>query len=558
MTTDTSAVNAASAHSPNLRADRNWRPLLTVLSAAFITLLDTTIVNLALPSIEKSLAATPGQLQWIVAGYSLAFGLVLVPAGRLGDLLGRRRLLIAGLVIFLLAALGCGFSPNASVLAGFRMLQGAAVAVINPQVVGLIQELFRGPLRGKAFGMQGMVIGISATLGPLLGGAMIGFFGPAQGWRSVFFVAVPLCLVALPAAWKYLPAAGQSPHTTSTASTVLAASTASTLAGPSQPGATPPDAEQPGLPVQPTPTAVGQIKLAPPEAPGLLAQLDLPGLFLLGAAVLSAMWPFMMANKTKGSAGIQWWMLGICALLLVAFFWWEARLDKRGAHPVIPQSLLRNTSFTLGTATATVYYAGFVGILIVLTLYLQRGVGLTPLAAAGVQVPFALSVAFSSAKSGKWVIKHGRHLVIAALSTMWLGVAGVALTALYAPQAYAPWIMLACLAVGGLGHGSFISPNQTLTLAAVPVAGSSTAGGVLQTAQRIGAAVSLTVLTMLFFGTAQKLLAAQGPGSSATQVAASFGHGLSTALAFSLALIGAAVLVAVIDLRKNGKLTVKA
>ena len=182
-----------------------WRAFAVCLGAGFMTLLDVSIVNVALPSIEASLGAGPSDLQWIVAGYTLAFGLVLVPAGRLGDVRGRRTVFVAGLTGFVVASAACGLATTPEMLAVMRLVQGLAAGVLNPQVVGLIQQLFTGPERGRAFGLFGATIGVSTAVGPLLGGLLLAVFGEDQGWRAVFLVNVPLGAVLIPLALRYLP-----------------------------------------------------------------------------------------------------------------------------------------------------------------------------------------------------------------------------------------------------------------------------------------------------------------------------------------------------------------
>src|ERR1700755_2316345 len=183
-----------------------WKALAVCLVAGFMTLLDVSIVNVALPSIESGLHAQPNELQWIVSGYALTLGLLLVPAGRFGDAHRRRPGFMLGVGLFVLASALCGFAPSASALVFMRLLQGFAGGVITPQVSGFIQSLFRGQERGKAFGYFGTTVGVSTAIGPLTGGALIALFGTANGWRAVFFVNLPIGIAALIRARRYLPA----------------------------------------------------------------------------------------------------------------------------------------------------------------------------------------------------------------------------------------------------------------------------------------------------------------------------------------------------------------
>jgi MFS family permease len=191
----------------DLKQGGRWPALAVCLVGGFMTVLDISIVNVALPDIRGSLGASAGDLQWVLSGYALAFGLVLVPAGRLGDAHGRRMMFMIGLAMFTLTSALAGVATGPLWLIIARFAQGLASGTLNPQVAGLIQQLYRGAQRGRAFGLLGAVIGISTAIGPLLGGALILAGGATDGWRWVFYVNVPIGLLALPAAWKLLPPA---------------------------------------------------------------------------------------------------------------------------------------------------------------------------------------------------------------------------------------------------------------------------------------------------------------------------------------------------------------
>ncbi|MPV36845.1 MFS transporter [Georgenia subflava] len=458
-----------------------------------MTLLDVSIVNVALPPIEASLDAGPSELQWIVAGYTLAFGLALIPAGRLGDLMGRREVFVVGLTAFVVASAACGFATSAEMLAITRLLQGIAAGLLNPQVIGLIQQLFRGAERGRAFGLYGATIGVSTATGPLLGGVLIGLFGEAEGWRAVFLVNVPIGAVLVPLALRHLPRA------------------------------------------HPRPTL------------DLLRRLDvdLVGLALVAATTLCLMLPFIIGAEDPDRG--PWWLIAAGAALLALFAWWERRTERAGRSTVVTAALLRTRSFTFGTALGTAYFAGFTGIFLVGTLYLQTGLGLTPLEAGLVQTPFALLGAVSSARSGALVARFGRWIVVAGILVMALGIIGVDITVGRFEGTAAAWGMAGWLALAGLGNGVVISPNQTLTLADVDVARGGTAGAVLQTTQRIGASLGVAVISAVFFA---DLAAGAGPDA----LADGYGPALSVALRVTLALLGLSLVVGIVDaLRRRGQ-----
>lgn len=431
--------------SPSSRSPQ-WRAFGLVLSVGFMTMLDVSIVNVALPSIQRFLGAGASHVQWIVAGYSLTFGLSLVPGGRLGDVLGRRSVFLIGLGGFVLASALCGLAPTATFLVVMRIAQGVFSGIVNPQVLALIQELFQGTERARAFGYFGMTIGVSTAIGPLLGGVLVSALGPQLGWRSVFLINVPIGLVVIPLSWRFLP---------------------------------------------------------PDSRARRSLDLDALGLVLLGAGVLAAMWPFVSATGARGFGGAPWWLLAIAASLFGVLVAWERRYDARGRHAILPASLVRNRAFVMGTAFGCAYFAGFTSIFIVLTMYFQEGLGFPAWLAGLAQMPFAISSAYAAARSGRLITSHGRRMIVMGVSMVIAGLAGVAAAGAFAPPRLAPWIMAVFLVVAGLGSGITISPNNALTLAQVPGRESGTASGLLQTLQRLGASIGLAVITTVFFALAQ-------------------------------------------------------
>lgn len=461
------------------QADRaRWHAFAVCLGAGFMALLDVSIVNVALPSIEDALDAGPSDLQWIVAGYSLAFGLMLVPAGRVGDVLGRRRLFVGGLIAFVIFSAACGMAPSAGVLALCRLLQGLSAGTLNPQVVGLIQQLFSGSARARAFGYFGATIGLSTATGPLVGGLLIAAFGQEHGWRAVFLVNVPIGLLLIPLALRYLPGHDRRP--------------------------------------------AGRV------------DIDVVGLVLLGAAVVCVMLPFVVASEAQGDA--PWWTVAVGLACGGLFAWWERRLERVGGSPVLPAALVRTPSFAFGVAVGTAYFAGFTGLFLLSTLYLQQGLQLTPLQAGLTLTSFALCGALSAARSGRMVQRFGRWTVVGGATVMIVGMVGVDLVAGSMDGPRTPLVIAACLAVAGLGNGNVVAPNQTLTLADVPVERGGSAGGVLQTAQRVGASVGIAVVAAVFFSNL-------GSGG----LAGGYGEAMSAGLRVNIALLCVAVVAAGVD-----------
>ncbi|GAA1647012.1 MFS transporter [Georgenia ruanii] len=462
-----------------------WRAFAVCLGAGFVTLLDVSIVNVALPSVERSLAASASDLQWIVAGYTLAFGLTLVPAGRIGDVLGRRSVFVFGLGAFVVASAACGLAVTPEMLALTRLVQGLSAGVLNPQVSGFIQQLFTGRERARAFGLFGATIGVSTATGPLLGGGLLAIFGEAEGWRSVFLVNVPIGAALIVLGLRHLP--------------------------------------------RPAGTRAARARL----------DIDVVGLVLVAASVLCVMLPFIsLAGRRAG--GTPWWLLGVAVVLLAVFWWWERRTERAGRSPVLAAELTRDRSFTFGSAVGTAYFAGFTGIFLVGTLYLQLGLGLTPLQAGLVQTPFALVSGASAAVSGRLVQHFQRWTIVVGIVVMSAGVVAVDVVVGSLDGTRAALAMGAWLALAGLGNGAVISPNQTLTLQDVPVRMGGTAGGVLQTAQRIGAAVGIAIVSSVFFAA---LADDGGPGARAH----GYGPALTVGLRFTLGLFAIALVLALAD-----------
>ncbi|MGW1535290.1 MFS transporter [Streptomyces aureus] len=419
---------------------RRWKALAVCLTAGFISLLDTSIVNVALPSMEHGLAASEAAQSWVVSGYALTFGLVLVPAGRLGDMRGRRQAFLVGLALFTLASGACGLAPSASWLVLFRLIQGAAAGMVAPQTSGLIQQMFQGAERAKAFGLLGSVIGVSTAAGPLVGGVLIDAVGTDDGWRWVFFVNLPIGVAAFAAGLRLLPRF---------------------------------------------------------PATGRREQFDPFGVLLLGSAVLALMLPLVQEQQWTGR--LKWALLPVGALLLMAFWAWEKRQKLRGRAPLVDLDLFALRSFTLGSLISLTYFAGFTTVFFVYSLFLQNTAGYSALAAGVSVLPFAAASAVGAAVGGKLVMRHGRKLVVFGLLAVVVGLLGVVVAVQLVPLDSVGWATALPMVVGGLGSGLTVSPNTTLTLTRVPVQRAGAAGGVLQTGQRIGSAAGIAVVGAVYF-----------------------------------------------------------
>ncbi|MEV0055282.1 MFS transporter [Saccharopolyspora shandongensis] len=419
---------------------RRWRVLAICLVAGFMTLLDVSIVNVALPSIQQGLDAPAAALSWVVSGYALTFGLVLVPAGRLGDDRGRSRMFLLALGAFTVASALAGFAMTPLWLVIARLLQGVAGGLLNPQVLGLMQQLFHGRERGRAFGLFGAVVGISTAIGPLLGGLIIQLAGQEHGWRWVFFVNLPIGVAAVLYGLKVLPRDSVREQSRS---------------------------------------------------------LDLVGVLLLGGGLLCLLLPLV----EQQGGGAPWILLIVAAVLLVLFVAWEHWYRVRGHSPLVNLRLLKIRSYSFGATLGLLYFAGFTSIFFVLAVYFQRGLGYSALQAGLALTPFAVGSAVASALGGRIVYRMGRRLVIIGLAAALLGLLATDLLLATHPGEAAGLVTALPLLVAGTGSGLVISPNQTVTLSEIDAAHGGTAAGVQQTGQRIGSAVGTAAASGLFFGT---------------------------------------------------------
>jgi len=422
---------------------RRWRALAVTQLAGFMGLLDVSIVNVALPSIQGDLGASAATVQWVVSGYALAFGLVLVGAGRLGDAVGRRRMFLVSLTAFVATSALCGAAPTAGLLVAARLLQGVAAGMLGPQNSGLIQQLFRGAERGRAFGVFGASVGLSTAVGPVAGGVILAVAGEPQGWRWVFLVNVPIGLAALVVASRVLP---------------------------------------------PSPMVDRRV----------LGQLDVPGAALLGGGVLCVLLPLISAADGGLSRG--WWLLVVAAALLALFAWWERRVSRRGRAPLLDPVLVTSTpGYPTGAAIGLAYFIGFSGLWLVFAMFFQTGLGYSPLESGLAVTPFALGGAVASAVAGRLVGRFGRWVTVLGLAGVVVGFAAAAIVLPLAPLRLAGWAVALPLLVAGVGGGAVISPNITLSLESVPVRMAGAAGGALQTGQRIGSAIGTAALAAVFY-----------------------------------------------------------
>jgi EmrB/QacA subfamily drug resistance transporter len=418
---------------------RRWAALIVMLAGAFMTLIDMTVVNVAVPSIQTGLGAPYADAEWVISGYALSYGLLLIAGGRLGDLYGHRRLFLLALSGFVAASLLCGLTRTGGELIAARVLQGAAAGLMYPQVTAFIQLFFDGRERGKAYAVLGASIGLASVLGPLVGGLLVSADLAGTAWRPIFLVNVPIGIAAVLAARRIVPGS---------------------------------------------------------KGPG--GRLDLVGLLLVSAGLFAVTLALIQGH----AAGWAWWiyaLLASAAALFAAFLAWERRCSARGAPTVLDPALFASRPFAAGLLIALVFFAGFSSLFFTISLYLQQGLGLSALATGAATVPFALGAFMAAAASetlgeklGHRVVALGAALVLAGLFGVVavVHVAGIHLHAL----ALAPPLLVA-----GLGCGLVIAPLIELSLAGVPWQQAGAGAGVLNAAQRLGTAVGIALVSVALF-----------------------------------------------------------
>ena len=413
--------------------------LFTVLLAAALPLIDFFIVNVALPSIGHDLAASESVLELVVAGYGLAYAVLLVLGGRLGDLFGRRRLFLGGMAAFGLTSLACGLAPTAWTLVAARVAQGAASAAMLPQVLATIQSATAGPRRAKAMGLYGATAGLSMVAGQILGGVLVAADIAGTGWRSVFLVNVPVVVVGL----------------------ILAA------------------------------RAVPETRAQRPEP------VDGPGTVLLAATLLALLAP-LTEGRSAGWPLWTWLSLAAFPLLAWAFYAVERRADRRGRTPLVPPSLFELTSLRRGLVLIVPFACGFSGFMFVIAMALQQGAGLGPVRAGLALVPLAVTFFFASIAGPRLVGRYGTRVVTA--GSLLQGI-GLVLMILAARRSWPHLDFVTLLpggAVAGIGQALQLPVIFRIVMSEVPSARAGVGSGVMLTTQQSSLALGVATLGTLF------------------------------------------------------------
>lgn len=411
-----------------------------VLIAAFMDLLDATIVSVAAPAIAADLGASEAALQWTLAGYALAIGAGLVTGGRIGDQFGRRRVFLLGLAGFALASAGCALAPTPEVLIFARVVQGLAGGLMVPQVFGIIRSSLGPETRGKALGAYGAVLGLASVAGPLLGGLLVDADLFGLGWRTIFWVNIPVAVVGLVLGARFLPES---------------------------------------------------------RAPGR-TRLDLPGAALAAAAAVLLLLPLVQGRDW----GWPWWGFVLLALSVpttALFVRRERRLVTCGGQPILDPALLRVRAFAGGLSASLLFFGAIGSFFLLLALYLQLGTGRSALGTGLIILPYAIGSILTSGVGVALAARAGRALLVG--GSLILAASQVLLLVIVrdgADPSY--WALAAPLFVGGLGLGLAAPPLVDVVLAGVPAKDAGAAGGVLTTVGQVGGAAGVAVLGVVFFG----------------------------------------------------------
>jgi len=412
-----------------------------LLTGTFMVVLDFFIVNVALPSMQRDLHAGAGAIEWVVAGFALTSAVFLITSARIGDRIGRRRTFSIGLGVFTLASAACGAAGSPSVLVAARLAQGVGAALVMPNVLSIINVTYSGADLPRALGIYGLVMGLAAACGQLIGGGLIQADVAGSGWRACFLINVPVGIAALTATPRFVPESGSERR----------------------------------------------------------MRLDLLGTTLLTAGLTAVVLP-LVEGRQHGWPAWTWISFGVAPLLLLGFAAQQRRLARRGGEPLLPPAMFRARSFSAGLLTQLVFWCGQASFFLVLALYLQQGRGLGALDAGLVFTTMAIAYVAASAQAPALVLRFGRRLLtIGALvlasghGLLLAAVAHVGVGGSIVP-------LVPGLVVIGAGMGLLLVPLTTTILSSVDTRHAGGASGAVTTVQNVGGALGVAITGVVFFG----------------------------------------------------------
>jgi EmrB/QacA subfamily drug resistance transporter len=412
-----------------------WVVLLVVSLGFFMTLLDLTIVNIAIPNMIDKLHASLDDVLWVINAYALVLAVLLITAGRLGDIFGPRIMFASGIALFTAASVACGLAPTAAVLIGFRAVQGAGAAMLVPQTLTILTNVFPPERRGAAFGIWGAVAGVATIAGPTLGGLLVTAFD----WRYIFFVNLPIGVVVLALSFILIP----------------------------------------------------DLRL------GRRHRLDIGGVLLATVALLAICYGLVEGQRYDWGKIVSFvsipLVIGFGVLALLAFIWYQARVQDR--EPLVPFALFRDRNYSLMNFVSGAVTIGMMGIFLPFTIYLQSVLGFTALKAGLTIAPASLVAMFVAPVAGRMSDRiGGKYILISGLTLFAVGMAWVALIARVGSAWYD---FLPCLILAGVGIGCTFAPMTTVAMRDIRPQMAGAASGMLNTTRQVGAVIGSSAVGAL-------------------------------------------------------------
>ncbi|WP_308250732.1 MFS transporter [Nonomuraea rhizosphaerae] len=438
----TAVLEAPATISPSIGVRRPWLGLSAVLGATLMNLLDSTVVSVGGPAIQADLGGGAAALQWIAAGYTLALAVGLLTGGRLGDMFGRRRMLLLGTAGFVITSLACALAPTPEILIVARALQGLTGAVMIPQGFGLIRDLFPPAEQGKAFGAFGPVIGLATILGPVVAGLLVDADVLGTGWRMIFLINLPLGLYALIVGARTLPSAPARTRST---------------------------------------------------------RLDLPGSLLAGAGMLLMIYPLVQGRELGWPA---WSLVMLAASVPVfgLFGLYQVRRNRAGAATLIEPSVFGKRSFSSGVVFVIVFFGAVAGFGLAVGMFLQLGLGYSALRASLTMASWAVGAFLGTAFSAARMAVLGRRILHLGLAIMAVGITALYAVFQLAGASVGAWDLVLPLLAYGVGMGMIFVPLFGIIMGGVEDHEIGSASGTLEGIQQLGASLGIAVLGTVFFG----------------------------------------------------------
>ncbi len=418
---------------------RRRSPLPVLMLAVFAIVLDFFVVNVALPAIQADLHASSAATEWIVAGYGLTFAVLIITGGRLGDRFGRRRVFCAGLALFVMASALCGLATSPEVLVAARFAQGGGAALISPSVLAIIGVAFAGPARVRAITIYGIVMGLAAACGQLLGGLILAANPLGLGWRAIFLINIPIGLIAL--AWS-------------------------------------------------------SRQIAESRAPRS-GRLDVRGLTLVTLGLTALVLP-LVEGTAEHWPPWTWASLATAPVIIGSFAADQVRAERRGRAPLLPPSLFRRPELASGLVIQLAFWCGMASLFLVLALYLQLGRGLDAMQAGLVFTVLAAFYLATSLRAPAMTLRFGRRLIATGALALAAG-EGMLLLAAAERGASVAWLVPG-LALAGAGMGLCVTPLTSTVLAHADPQRAGAVTGALSTMQQVGNALGVAITGVIFFG----------------------------------------------------------